>query len=207
MQFLPKNRDFNPRHPYGWRLAGVSHDTIAKVISIHATHTGGDLSGIKELLEQFISIHATHTGGDGILLDTLSPFFISIHATHTGGDDVITMFSQILSDFNPRHPYGWRRDRHGCRCILTGISIHATHTGGDMIPDEPSRHEEISIHATHTGGDINRHRTDTIHLISIHATHTGGDRRTIIKPFTNSHFNPRHPYGWRLRTVHSLILL
>ena len=80
--------NFNPRHPCGWRPAGtLSHvgwPTIfqstppmrvatsircslrpKKIISIHATHAGGDYKGLLDLAYRSgISIHATHAGGD-----------------------------------------------------------------------------------------------------------------------------------------------
>ena len=40
--------NFNPRHPYGWRLYNFKHDKARIWISIHATHTGGDVGGRKQ---------------------------------------------------------------------------------------------------------------------------------------------------------------
>ena len=37
--------------------------------------------------------------------------------------------------------------------------------------------------------------------ISIHATHTGGDKTFAWAGKKIYHFNPRHPYGWRLEFV------
>ena len=36
------HRNFNPRHPYGWRLGATRKTYFVNAISIHATHTGGD---------------------------------------------------------------------------------------------------------------------------------------------------------------------
>ena len=83
----------------------------------------------------------------------------------------------VLTYFNPRHPYGWRRYTTHRVSKDSAISIHATHTGGDLqvkgrrcaTCDFNPRHPygwrlaslsfvslpvEISIHATHTGGDL-----------------------------------------------------
>ena len=61
-------------------------------------------------IEQVISIHATHTGGDGIAgAETGAARVISIHATHTGGDARVVLKVTEVKYFNPRHPYGWRR--------------------------------------------------------------------------------------------------
>ena len=109
---------------------------ISSRISIHATHTGGDVLPAWSESAFLISIHATHTGGD---VDYTGAYYkdkISIHATHTGGDFRhfrISYFIYIfqstppirvatvkvqglvleLCDFNPRHPYGWR-PAHSC---------------------------------------------------------------------------------------------
>ena len=56
--------NFNPRHPYGWRLVLGRMGLDVCVISIHATHTGGDDVRLGTLRKIAISIHATHTGGD-----------------------------------------------------------------------------------------------------------------------------------------------
>ena len=57
--------DFNPRHPYGWRPSAPSMAMEFIIISIHATHTGGDVTAANVIgVAIFISIHATHTGGD-----------------------------------------------------------------------------------------------------------------------------------------------
>ena len=42
----------------------MTYMTSAESISIHATHTGGDVADYGDDLPRAISIHATHTGGD-----------------------------------------------------------------------------------------------------------------------------------------------
>ena len=123
-------------------------------ISIHATHTGGDVGTALRLVIislfqstppirvatpgtriivpcQAISIHATHTGGDGAWQPGTGFKTISIHATHTGGDNPCRCTFQLPAYFNPRHPYGWRLLSDRYHRIDNMISIHATHTGGD----------------------------------------------------------------------------
>ena len=101
-------------------------------------------------------------------------------------------------NFNPRHPYGWRRFKSKEGDVSTCISIHATHTGGDDDYVAVFGNVEISIHATHTGGDLTAALERQARVISIHATHTGGDFPTPALMPAGNHFNPRHPYGWRL---------
>ena len=174
----------------------------------------------KRMCEAVISIHATHTGGDGSHGPAKIIRGISIHATHTGGDNKANNIAVLRKNFNPRHPYGWRPDagpggatttgnfnpRHPygwrlsplpgvmirmifqstppIRVATTGgprlrriwnISIHATHTGGDECCAAVGCQRAISIHATHTGGDGCNGDIDDDNQISIHATHTGGD--------------------------------
>ena len=215
--------DFNPRHPYGWRL-GIGHVPACRYrISIHATHTGGDLDFPDGWTEtrQFqstppirvatigcckpvcftgISIHATHTGGDATL-DSGNRYnlHISIHATHTGGDVSKMAFVYTFTNFNPRHPYGWRRYKMQSRMQTSNISIHATHTGGDFYRRQSNLPQGISIHATHTGGDAQEIgcSASSVHF---NPRHPYGWRPCLTSPISSSttHFNPRHPYGWRL---------
>ena len=190
--------DFNPRHPYGWRLGGMGLDGSRLFISIHATHTGGDISQPADRMRPQISIHATHTGGDAAEEKARRVRIkISIHATHTGGDGHWEMATTMSRNFNPRHPYGWRQNvltsktqaalfqstppirvatiARRLAAVIGIISIHATHTGGDRAQPHASRRGQISIHATHTGGDDKISGALMLVSISIHATHTGGD--------------------------------
>ncbi len=100
---------------------------------------------------------------------------ISIHATHTGGDCCIEQLLVSSCNFNPRHPYGWRRYDIVEGKERKNISIHATHTGGDEALEQQASQYVISIHATHTGGDEALEQQASQYVISIHATHTGGD--------------------------------
>ena len=81
-----------------------------EVISIHATHTGGDLFQLRPLSCTRISIHATHTGGDG------------------GDDDV------VLDGYRFQSTPPIRVATHAPEIVggVVLISIHATHTGGDL---------------------------------------------------------------------------
>ena len=168
--------NFNPRHPYGWRLKREKEGLHANDISIHATHTGGDL--IRTRLA-FSSLAFQSTPPIRVATHTETAHHetdcISIHATHTGGDSRLQHDPQRYLYFNPRHPYGWRHQFFPDCVVASNISIHATHTGGDFRNVKFLRRHNISIHATHTGGD---------------------DHLPFLFILTNN-FNPRHPYGWR----------
>ena len=58
----------------------------------------------------------------------------------------------------------------------------------------------ISIHAPHTGRDKPSEYIYTLRrLISIHAPHTGRDPLSRFSSDTPANFNPRAPYGARLK--------
>ena len=168
--------DFNPRHPYGWRLAKRARYPRFKSFQSTPPIRVATKSGLRKQRIAKISIHATHTGGDMSADATNTYTYISIHATHTGGDQVLHTRCHCPLYFNPRHPYGWRPNFDSQVTEHPIISIHATHTGGDWTFMVNSKQHFISIHATHTGGDqqsiVSFHHAT---CISIHATHTGGD--------------------------------
>ena len=63
-------------------------------ISIHAPHTGRDVSYVSEkIYTYFISIHAPHTGRDDCMSSDVDLQDISIHAPHTGRDVTLSVFS------------------------------------------------------------------------------------------------------------------
>ena len=106
------DRNFNPRHPYGWRQA--YQDILSGNLTFQSTppiRVATRRHGTFDSL-QGISIHATHTGGDGFFRCRSVLLVISIHATHTGGDEM-------------QHK----------EALKKSISIHATHTGGDVYGD------------------------------------------------------------------------
>ena len=123
-------------------------------------------------------------------------------------------------NFNPRHPYGWRRFTARCSNISNlfqstppirvATSTRVPLRGCTIFQSTPPIRVatrprccicvgiSISIHATHTGGDRNSRAVFCgIDSISIHATHTGGDLLYFIFAPPYNYFNPRHPYGWR----------
>ena len=83
---------------------------VLLLISIHATHTGGDIPIVydKALDRLFQSTPPIRVATKRPAI-TNKPTAISIHATHTGGDPLLPDILQSGGDFNPRHPYGWRR--------------------------------------------------------------------------------------------------
>ena len=147
--------NFNPRAPYGARLACLCCCKAYCSISIHAPHTGRDgvTTGVC-ITPPFISIHAPHTGRDvsRLILCLANDSFQSTRPIRGATRPKIPIAPPI-SNFNPRAPYGARRPqnhlliavyhfnprapygaRHDQKVILLNkikISIHAPHTGRD----------------------------------------------------------------------------
>ena len=215
---------FNPCAPYGARRIDVAGPILGTEISIHAPLTGRDrkLIPLKGLLQKFQS---TRPLRGATLVATILGHHgrISIHAPLTGRDIMRQKRAiQQTIDFNPRAPYGARRNDGRTALAGSGISIHAPLTGRDcrlfrMIPlcrsisihapltgrDEPLSLlrivvETISIHAPLTGRDLAKcHVGRGQHQISIHAPLTGRDPSPSGTPTPVNNFNPRAPYGAR----------
>ena len=80
--------------------------------------------------------------------------------------------------FNPRAPYGARPGASSCRAEDAKISIHAPHTERD---------------------DNTKANQNKAEKISIHAPHTERDPCRVLCILILGHFNPRAPYGARLK--------
>ena len=102
-----------------------------------------------------ISIHAPHTGRD--LTQSISRICITqFQSTRPIRGATKPMGNGCGAGcpyFNPRAPYGARRERESSNGQPKEISIHAPHTGRDAGEVRPHRSGAISIHAPHTGRD------------------------------------------------------
>ena len=92
--------------------------------------------------------------------------------------------------------------------IFLYISIHALRGEGDTMVAEPVRIGTIiSIHALRGEGDNNRGQTFHRSVqISIHALRGEGDIKNRFSYTLTGHFNPRPPWGGRLKLSHSVHL-
>ena len=104
---------------------------------------------------------------------------ISIHAPLTGSDQQVRMFETGPDRFQSTLP-------------LRG----ATHA-----PQHLDVGSQISIHAPLTGSDDKKPVLSGTRGISIHAPLTGSDCYGKRSHAENSNFNPRSPYGERLRIL------
>ena len=109
--------------------------------------------------------------------------------------------------FNPRIPYGMRRAL--TRSAVLHVIFQSTHPVWDATGDEEAREhsQDISIHASRMGCDHGSSFLLDGIPISIHASRMGCDRFCGVVFLEHVYFNPRIPYGMRLRewTLHSII--
>ena len=103
------SRNFNPRHPCGWRHYTAVWRSRKDLFQSTPPMRVATAGPPKQAAKAMISIHATHAGGDGKGGSFFHAGTISIHATHAGGDVMAALHLECLHYFNPRHPCGWRR--------------------------------------------------------------------------------------------------
>ena len=104
-----KEKDFNPRHPWGCRLYDSCH--ILQVGNFNPRHPWG------------CRLDRPASG--------LGRLKISIHGTRGGADERKLTVFVILDYFNPRHPWGCRRLAVLTPTEVMKISIHGTRGGAD----------------------------------------------------------------------------
>ena len=99
---------FNPRIPYGMRLALCGDLTDRLLISIHASRMGCD--SVRSPSWRVLAFQSTHPVWDATHLRQLGLAIppISIHASRMGCDSTRTIRCVPWLNFNPRIPYGMR---------------------------------------------------------------------------------------------------
>ena len=122
---------------------------------------------------------------------------ISIHALRGEGDAKSASTSAKCSNFNPRPPWGGRREDKPTAATVRAISIHALRGEGDILFRLPVLALCISIHALRGEGDASTPPGRRYRCISIHALRGEGDTVLRMLPTSISHFNPRPPWGGR----------
>ncbi len=123
---------------------------------------------------------------------------ISIHAPLTGSDDSRFDDYIISADFNPRSPYGERRNHKAPPYFTIRFQSTLPLRGATTQARHIRRAIAISIHAPLTGSDNNQQQPYQNQTISIHAPLTGSDPRAFHFAYPIFDFNPRSPYGERL---------
>ena len=128
----------------------------------------------------------------------------SFQSTHPLRDATSLLLDmlQVLRYFNPRTPYGMRRNFDEWFNNLKFISIHAPLTGCD-IKRLLKRLNLLLFQSTHPLRDATLRGTVMINtkFISIHAPLTGcDDAWQAFLSWWHAYFNPRTPYGMRPMT-------
>ena len=176
---------FNPRIPYGMRLRTGTRTSAG-------THFNPRIPyGMRPALPMpdtaFEAFQSTHPVWDATCpqkacTSSAWPF----QSTHPVWDATLReQPHQPYWYFNPRIPYGMRRGETSRNSIGIWISIHASRMGCDAVVA----------------------RRFTRWRISIHASRMGCDTQLLSNTLWTVDFNPRIPYGMRLRewTLHSII--
>ena len=117
---------------------------------------------------------------------TQTDYILSFYPRHPRGWRHLVPVQAVAGPrgFYPRHPRGWRLLTYADGTVEIVVSIHATLAGGD------SRLLEL------LEGDCQ---------VSIHATLAGGDSRGRVMRARYKGFYPRHPRGWRHRSMASFV--
>ena len=107
-----------------------------------------------------------------------------------------------LPNFNPRSPWGERLAGIVVGCLVAVlISIHAPRGGSDNMTVRPDVPVAISIHAPRGGSDTSPD-TKSMHMNNFNPRSPWGERlRVYIRLRVNRNFNPRSPWGERLLPV------
>ena len=155
----------------------ITDNKSINIISIHATHTGGDYSSTKTQRRR-IHFNPRHpygwrqirwcVFGFPLLFQSTPPIrvatnmpeliYLKILFQSTPPIRVATSLcsqqTRTSNNFNPRHPYGWRPGfSPGLRMVTTFQSTPPIRVA-TRLRQTAARRNTISIHATHTGGDI-----------------------------------------------------
>ena len=168
---------FQSTRPIRGATAGRGVVEGPQPISIHAPHTGRDLTaasgssrprnfnprapyGARHRSRGHtgqradISIHAPHTGRDGQgSRPDRQAHAISIHAPHTGRDWSARSGAAHGRNFNPRAPYGARPVRPVLVYLCVYFNPRAPYGARRFFMGLPPLQARISIHAPHTGRD------------------------------------------------------
>ena len=210
-------REFQSTHPV-WDATNADDLWVADLqISIHASRMGCDEPwGRRADGEQ--KFQSTHPVWDATLFDAKSATHegISIHASRMGCDWFACGFFRLFFYFNPRIPYGMRRDLVTVTQSANPISIHASRMGCDyastapdnIFPDDfnpriPYGMRQYTVdprqwvgvfQSTHPVWDATVGSTDiALHvIISIHASRMGCDA-TRAPCGRESRFQSTHP--------------
>ena len=178
------NAHFNPRSPYGERLA----DEFC-------------LMG-KKIFQSTLPLR----GATKDVYTSLGWQPISIHAPLTGSDYQFAATAGISRDFNPRSPYG-ERPRNYNTCNGRRNFNPRSPYGERPIPEKNVIHLQLFQSTLPLrGATKSQDRSIPAPGISIHAPLTGSDGNASFPCLWQGYFNPRSPYGERPPPVGALVI-
>ena len=154
---------------------------------------------VKSACREFQS---THPVWDATLFDAKSATHegISIHASRMGCDWFACGFFRLFFYFNPRIPYGMRRDLVTVTQSANPISIHASRMGCDYASTAPDNIFPDDFNPRIPYG-MRQYTVDPRQWVGVfQSTHPVWDatRRHNQVDASQTNFNPRIPYGMRL---------
>ena len=124
---------------------------------------------------------------------------ISIHALRGEGDNGGKTYTNAMTDFNPRPPWGGRPCYSRASFFIFVISIHALRGEGDPCFTASSSSSFGTFQSTPSVGRATEVVAKIIetYVISIHALRGEGDYCRLVPLLCHRHFNPRPPWGGR----------
>ena len=163
---------FNPRIPYGMRRR--ANDTFARDLQFQSTHPVWDATTRQP------SISAVS--------------HISIHASRMGCDPDSRRRSNTCYHFNPRIPYGMRRERAGDE-TKDVVNFNPRIPYGMRLGMTDDYDDSYLFQSTHPVWDATQCSRGGIQRghISIHASRMGCDNTSQIKKGHDASFQSTHP--------------
>ena len=131
-------------------------------------------------------------------MTALGAWNISIHALRGEGDGRAISPNPTAAHFNPRPPWGGRRDHRASPISI--LLFQSTPSVGRATRDcaRAALYRRISIHALRGEGDsFGSFCFHPLRRISIHALRGEGDFLLLTLALSKSYFNPRPPWGGR----------
>ena len=166
---------FNPRSPWGERPTFDIFKPDGVIISIHAPRGGSDNLWVNAIATCEISIHAPRGGSDGytseaqIMISDFNP------RSPWGERRAPLVPLDRRANFNPRSPWGERLGSNGQSAV--NIDFNPRSPWGERLVAVPVRVPVLRFQSTLPVGGATKGiaRQNLIHKISIHAPRGGSD--------------------------------
>ena len=173
---------FNPRSPWGERPVLLHLPGLCYHVSIHAPRGGSDKQCSWPPARRIVSIHAPRGGSDWELSLVAELRSVSIHAPRGGSDFQMQTGNIVFDGFNPRSPWGERRDL--CPRLFAYLCFNPRSPWGER-PGRPPwpffwcpRFNPRSPWGERRNCHRAMHRADRV---SIHAPRGGSDKYLLTK--------------------------